>query len=189
MDPIMTAAEFERFSGRSGMPPDDIAAWIAVGQQAADDYTGRTLGYGAMAEKLVMRGSVALLHSYPVDDNEPVTVKVDGETVADDGYFLSHKDGLLYLDRASESDAVVEVEYHGGYKTAEVPAPIKVACAMIANAMLTKRDSGGQQILSEKLDGYAVAYVQQFGGTGLESVAPAAAALLRPYAHKAGVAV
>ena len=65
-------------------------------------------------------------------------------------------------------------------------AALPVALALIWRAISYAGDNSGQQVVSERLDGYSVTYVTPAAAVdGLERLAPAAAALLSPYRGRA----
>ena len=75
----------------------------------------------------------------------------------------------------------VSCTYTGGLGT--VPAAIRQACALLAQAIEQSADNGGKTVMSERLGDYQVMFYNATEGreTKLEGFCPAAAALLNPY--------
>lgn len=177
----MTPEELNRYTGLI-LEEAEANIWILAGQQVAEGYTNRTFSYGERTEQFAVErgGGSVLLSAYPLDMSAPVTVALDGEERGD---YVLYQSGLLSYGRGLDA-GTLSVTYSGGYRPHLVPEPIKIAVALIAGALKSAGQSDGQQIVSEKLDGYSVTYAQTTG-IGLQKLAPAAAALLRPYIAKA----
>lgn len=179
----MTASEMRNLSGLTFATDAEAEGAITIAQQVAEGYLNRTLCQGAQDEAFRLNGRRAvLLRAYPVDSLSSVTL--DGVEV--EGCEVYETSGVMVLPRDAPQGDVLRVQYVGGYAAAEMPTPIKVACALIARAVAQATDSNGQQVVSERLDGYSVTYVtpgQMI--SGLDRLAPLAAALLQPYRGKA----
>lgn len=75
---------------------------------------------------------------------------------------------------------LLRITYTGGYNP--LPAPIVAACELIATALKTAADNGGQQITFQALDGYQVTYSSRYQeGNSLTMLSPAAAILIAPF--------
>lgn len=178
---IMSAAELARYTGKAYS--EAVAdAWILAGQQVIENYINRALCYGQYTERTATNGKgLVLLRAYPVDMTKPFTVTVDGRET-DKWTLYGHGMLAIYDHRTA---GMLNITYTGGYTELTMPEPIKIACALIVNAIESAQVYNGQQIVSERLDGYSVTYAQQAASMGMERLAPAAAALLRPYTSKA----
>lgn len=86
---------------------------------------------------------------------------------------------------ASEADGPeLEITYTAGY--AVLPDAIKAAEELLAAALRTADENGGQQITYQALDGYQVTYASKYTeGGGLSMLSPAAAILIEPYKARA----
>ncbi len=172
----------------SGLPfatDAEVTVAIIAAQQVAEGYLNRTLAQGEQDETFSLNGQrTVLLRAYPVDSL--VSVTLEGTEV--DGCKVSETSGILSLPWHVPSlwGLELRVQYIGGFPLDAVPMPIKVACALIWRAIAYANDNNGQQVVSERLDGYSVSYVSPSQAVGgLERLAPAAAALLSPYRGKA----
>lgn len=183
MNLCMTAAEMRDLSGLTFASDAAAEAAILAAQQVAEGYLNRVLCQGAQDEPFELHGHRSvLLHAYPVDSLTSVTL--DGVEV--EGCELCEQVGILTLPRDVAPGDLLRVQYVGGFPAESVPVPVKVACALIWRAIAQATDNSGQQVVSERLDGYSITYAtpaQAVGG--LERLAPAAAALLSPYRGKA----
>ena len=183
MTPCMTAAEMRSLSGLSFATDAEATAAILAAQQVAEGYLNRVLVQDEQDDvfDLCGRRSV-LLRAYPVDSL--VSVTLDGVAVEDCG--LCERSGVLVLPWNVPGGARLCVQYVGGYPLDAVPQPVKVACALIWLAISQATDNHGQQVVTERLDGYSVTYISPAQAVGgLDRLAPAAAALLAPYRGKA----
>ena len=183
MTPLMTGAEMRSLSGLSFASDVEATVAITAAQQVAESYLNRVLVQGAQDEAFDLCGRRSvLLHAYPVDSL--VSVTLDGANV--DDFEVCELSGILALPQTAACGDKLRVQYIGGYPASAIPAPIKVACALIWRAISQATDNNGQQVVSGRLDGYSVSYVTPGQMvSGLERLAPAAAALLSPYRGKA----
>ena len=183
MNLCMTAAEMRDLSGLSFATDAAAEAAIIAAQQVAEGYLNRVICQDTQEETFNLNGRRSvLLHAYPVDSL--VSVTLDGEEV--DGCEVCELSGILALPRYSPGGDQLYVRYIGGFPDDAIPTPIKVACALIWRAISQATDNNGQQVVSERLDGYSVTYVTPGQAvSGLDRLAPAAAALLAPYRGKA----
>jgi hypothetical protein len=179
----MTAAEMRDLSGLTFATDAAAEAAILAAQQVAEGYLNRALCKGDRDETFDLCGRrTVLLHAYPVDSL--VSVTLDGEEV--DGCEMCEMSGILALPRNAAPGERLRVQYIGGFPADAMPMPIKVACALIWRAISHAAENDGQQVVSERLDGYSVTYVTPGQAvSGLDRLAPAAAALLTPYRGKA----
>jgi len=179
----MTDAEMRSLSGLSFATDAEVDVAILAAQQVAEGYLNRALCKGEQDEAFDLCGRrMVLLHAYPVDSL--VSVTLDGEGV--DGCELCEQSGVLILPRHLPDGSWLRVQYIGGFLLDDLPMPIKVACALIWRAIANATENNGQQVVTERLDGYSVSYVSPAQAVGgLERLAPAAAALLSPYRGKA----
>lgn len=183
MNPCMTVAEMRSLSGLPLATDAEATVAVIAAQQVAEGYLNRALAQGDQDETFSLNGQrMVLLHAYPVDSL--VSVTLDGDEV--DGCELCELSGILILPRHSPGGEKLRVKYIGGFPLDAVPMPVKVACALIWRAIAYATDNNGQQVVSERLDGYSVTYVSPAQAVGgLDRLAPAAAALLSPYRGKA----
>ncbi len=183
MNLCMTADEMCTLSGLSFTTYAEATAAILAAQQVAEGYLNRALVQGEQDETFDLGGRrMVLLHAFPVDSL--VSVTLDGEEL--DGCEVCELSGVLVLPRHSPGGERLRVRYVGGFPLEAVPTPVKVACALIWRAISHATENNGQQVVSERLDGYSVAYVSPTQAvSGLDRLAPAAAALLSPYRGKA----
>ena len=183
MTPLMTGAEMRSLSGLSFASDVEATVAITAAQQVAEGYLNRVLVQRAQDEAFDLCGRRSvLLHAYPVDSLGSVTL--DGVEV--DGCELYEPSGVLTLPRHSPGGSRLRVQYIGGFPVDIMPTPIKVACALIWRAIAYSTDNNGQQLVTERLDGYSATYVSPAQAVGgLERLAPMAAALLSPYRGKA----
>ena len=183
MDLCMTAAEMRSLSGMTFATDAEADAAVIASQQVAEGYLNRSLAQGEQDETFDLCGRrMILLHAYPVDSL--VSVTLDGAEVED--CELYEATGVLVLPRDAPHGDRLRVQYIGGFAADAMPTPIKVACALIWRAIAYANDNNGQQVVSERLDGYSVTYVSPAQAVGgLDRLAPAAAALLSPYRGKA----
>ena len=183
MNPCMTAAEMRTLSGLSFATDAEATAAVLAAQQVAEGYVNRALVRDDQDETFVLDGRrMVLLRAYPVDSL--VSVTLDGAEV--DGCELCELSGVLVLPRHSPGGERLRVQYIGGFLLDAVPMPVKVACALIWRAIAYATDNNGQQLVTERLDGYSVTYISPSQAvSGLDRLAPMAAALLSPYRGKA----
>lgn len=182
MTPCMTAAEMRTLTGLPFASDEEATAAVLAAQQVAEGYLNRILVQGEQDETFHLDGGrLVLLHAYPVDSL--ISVTLDGVEV--DGCDLYENSGVLKLPADAPHGDRLRVRYVGGFAPADVPQPVKVACALIWLAITQATDNNGQQVVTERLDGYSVTYISPAQAVaGLERFAPAAAALLAPYRGK-----
>ena len=183
MTPCMTAAEMRSLSGLSFATDAEATAAIIAAQQVAEGYLNRALVQDEQDEVFDLDGPHSvLLRAYPVDSL--VSVTLDGVEL--EGCDVLKGSGILKLPRDAPQGEWLRVRYVGGFAPADVPHPVKVACALIWLAISQATDNHGQQVVTERLDGYSVTYISPAQAVnGLDRLAPAAAALLAPYRGKA----
>ena len=183
MNPCMTAAEMRSLSGMSFATDAEATVAILAAQQVAEGYLNRALVRGDQDETFDLNGRrMVLLRAFPVDSL--VSVTLDGVEV--EGCELCEGSGVLVLPRHAPAGRRLRVQYIGGFPLEAIPTPIKVACALIWRAISYATDNNGQQLVTERLDGYSVTYISPSQAVGgLERLAPMAAALLAPYRGKA----
>lgn len=175
---LMTLDELTRYTGEI-FSQEEGGAWLAAGQQAIEAFTGRKLCHASYCQQFALGegAGAVLLNAYPIDETQAIEAALNGEPIGD---YTILSNGLLLLGPGKPA-GILEVRYAGGYREDAMPEPIKIACALTITALRTAQESGGRQVTSEKLDGYAVSYAQQAAGQGLANLSPAAAALLAPY--------
>ena len=178
MTPCMTVAEMRSLSGLSIATDAEATVAIIAAQQVAEGYLNRALVRDEQDEAFDLCGRrMVLLRAFPVDSL--VSVTLDGVEV--DGCELCELSGVLILPRHSPGGEKLRVQYIGGFPLDAVPMPVKVACALIWRAISQAIENNGQQVVSERLDGYSMTYVSPSQAVGgLDRLAPAAAALLSP---------
>lgn len=182
MTPCMTADEMRTLTGLSFETDAAAEAAILTAQQVAEGFLNRVLVRGEQDEVFHWDGRrVVLLRAFPVDSL--ISVTLDGVEV--EGCEVYENSGVLKLPMDMLRGERLRVRYVGGFAPSDVPQPVKVACALIWLAITQATDNNGQQVVTERLDGYSVTYISPAQAVaGLERLAPAAAALLAPYRGK-----
>jgi hypothetical protein len=182
MNLCMTADEMCTLSGLSFTTYAEATAAILAAQQVAEGYLNRALVQGEQDETFDLGGRrMVLLHAFPVDSL--VSVTLDGEEL--DGCEVCELSGVLVLPRHSPGGERLRVRYVGGFPLEAVPTPVKVACALTGGRSpmrLRTTASSGVRAARWVLRRY-VSPTQAV--SGLDRLAPAAAALLSPYRGKA----
>lgn len=183
MNPCMAVAEMRTLTGLSFATDAEATAAIFAAQEVAEGYLNRVLVQSEQEEVFALEGRrVVLLRAYPVDSL--ISVTLDGVEI--EGCEIYENSGVLALPMDAPRGERLRVRYVGGYALADVPQAVKVACALIWLAISQATDNNGQQVVTERLDGYSVTYISPAQAvSGLERLAPAAAALLSPYRGKA----
>jgi len=183
MSLCMTAAEMRALTGLNFETDALAESAILAAQQVAEGYVGRALVLEDQDEVFCLNGRRSvLLHAYPVDSL--ISVTLDGVEV--ENCEVLEGSGVLTLPLDAPPGDWLRVRYAGGFAPEDVPQPVKVACALIWLAITQATDNHGQQVVTERLDGYSVTYISPSQAVGgLDRLAPAAAALLSPYRGKA----
>ena len=173
----------------------------AVALALIETYLGRSLMKAERTERYPAAHRIAL-RAWPVDS--VASVMTVGRWPADtpedltEGIVLDAAKGLvsfpaltwpLYVSdvtawRARSAAQVdgpfLEITYTAGYD--ELPGPLQTAQELLAAALKTAADNGGQQITYQALDGYQVTYSSKYQtGDSLTMLSPAAAILIAPY--------
>lgn len=175
----------------------------AVAMALIESYLGRPLSLERRTERYPASYRVAL-RAWPVQAVKTVSrvgrwpAADVGTVLTDEDYTLDEARGIMgfpslapALMRAEASEwrprGASEVDgpeliitYDAGYE--ELPGPIQAAAALIAAALKTADENGGQQITYQALDGYQVTYSSRYmDGNDLTMLSPAAVTLLAPY--------
>ena len=178
--PIVTVAEVQKLlnlgeEDMNGRLPDLVDAASAL----VESHLNRRLTKQERSEVYSGGGEALALKAYPVDTVLQVTL----DDVPIETYDLDAETGLLFRRGGwPPMPGGYRVTYVGGL--AEIPAPIKQACALLVAALADAADNKGQQIASERLSDYQVSYARPAGAAGLETLSAAAAALLAPYRNR-----
>ncbi len=178
--PIVTVAEVQKLLN---LGEDDMDGRLSDLTDAAsalvESHLNRRLTKQERSEVYSGGGVALTLKAYPIDTVLQVTL----DDVPIEAYALDAENGLLFRRQGwPPMPGGYRVTYVGGL--AEIPAPIKQACALLVAALADSVESKGQQIASERLSNYQVTYARAAGAAGLEALSAAAAALLAPYRNR-----
>lgn len=175
-----------------------------VAERMIEAYLGRSL-YRAERTELYPALRKVTLRAWPVAEVAAVEragTWVFPETDVTEGMLVDNERGVITFpalvgalsaaERAAwrprndtEADGpMLRITYTAGFEY--LPDDIEAAIGLLASALKTAAENGGQQVTYEALDGYQVTYSSRYmDGNNLTMLSPAAAILIEPYRRQA----